>query len=86
MKAQKPGTDQECWFKVLATGYELPEFELPTSSTTDQNVVECFIPVSNGDRLTVKGFFSGTVLHGCWDLVVDGSFLGDKRYEGTNGV
>lgn len=85
MKAVKPKSDQECSFTVSANGIECPEYVLPNTTITSGNVLECFIPVSIGDQLTLKGRFDGTVLHGAFDLVADGTFVGDKRIEGRSG-
>lgn len=82
MKAHKPETDQEAWFTVEANGYRCPEYILPAQTSNDGVTVECFIPVSTGDKLIIKGGFYGSILHGSFDLLVDGSFLRDSRIEG----
>ncbi|KAK3712622.1 hypothetical protein LTR37_009065 [Vermiconidia calcicola] len=85
MKCTKPNIDQDCTLTVYANGFPCPEFILPSQSNfTSENsdIVECFIPVTANDELTIKGVFSGTILHGSFDVVADGSFLVDKRVEG----
>ncbi|KAK3715711.1 hypothetical protein LTR37_006936 [Vermiconidia calcicola] len=85
MKCTKPNTDQDCTLTVYANGFPCPEFILPSQSnftSTHSDIVECFIPVTANDELTIKGVFSGTILHGSFDVVADGSFLVDKRVEG----
>ena len=84
MKCHKPGTDQLATLTVKANGFPCPEFDLPFSFATssDPNTIECFIPVTNGDQLTISGTFNGTCVHGAFDLLVDGTFVGDKRIEG----
>ena len=67
---------------VFVDGFACQEYILECSSTSDPNTLECFIPVTAGDQLTISGHFNGTVLHGSLDLLVDGSFLADKRIEG----
>lgn len=83
MKCHKPDTDQEATFTVSANDKPCAEYILPSSLTADPNVVECFIPVTHGDRLTVSGTFHGTILHGSFDVLADGSYLADKRHEGA---
>ncbi|KAK5113860.1 hypothetical protein LTR85_010393 [Meristemomyces frigidus] len=78
----RPNTDQEVEFTVLANGIPCDEYILPATASRDSNVLECFIPVCEGDQLTLSGSFTGSVLHGAFDLLADGSFLGDKRIEG----
>ncbi|KAK4541607.1 hypothetical protein LTR36_007904 [Oleoguttula mirabilis] len=82
MKCHKPNTNQEVEFTVLANGVRCDEYVLPPTNNSDPDVLECFIPVSDGDQLTLTGSFTGSVLHGAFDLLADGSFLGDKRIEG----
>lgn len=84
MKARKPNTDQDAEVSVFINNRAATEYGLPSPKAAEsrENIVECFIPVSEGDRITVKGRFSGTVLNGSIDLVVDGSFLFDSRIEG----
>ncbi|KAK3642804.1 hypothetical protein LTR56_010630 [Elasticomyces elasticus] len=67
---------------IFANGIACPEYTLPTPSTTDPNIVQCFVPVSEGDELTIRGTFTGSCLHGSFDILADGSFLFDRRIEG----
>lgn len=84
MKCHKPNTDQEVEFTIFANGIQCDEYVSPSSTSDgDPNVLECFVPVTEGDRLTVSGSFTGTLLHGSFDLLADGSFLADKRIEGS---
>ena len=85
MKCRKPNTDQEVELTVSADGFPCTEHILPYSTSSEPNVIERFIPVSDGVHLTINGHFSGTVLHGAFDLLADGSFVGDKRIEAKNG-
>ena len=82
MRCHKPGTDQDATLTVKANGFPCPEFNLPFATSSDPNIVECFIPVTTGDQLTISGTFNGTCVHGAFDLLVDGTFVGDKRIEG----
>ena len=82
MKCHKPNTDQEAVLNISANGFRCTEHILPDSASSNPNVLECFIPVSEGDHLKISGHFNGTVLHGAFDVLADGSFLGDKRIEG----
>ena len=84
MRAHEPGTDNSCSVTVFASGLACPEFVLPHRANTDPDIVECIIPVSNGDQLTVKGRVEAEILHGAIDLVADGSFLRDARIEGNS--
>lgn len=61
----------------------LTEFELPSQSATAQNTIHRLIAVSSGDKITTSGSFSGSMLHGCLDILADGSYLGDRRMEGS---
>ncbi|KAK5164151.1 uncharacterized protein LTR77_010242 [Saxophila tyrrhenica] len=86
MKCAKPNTDQNCTLVVCANGVPCPEYILPTEShfaKHPMDTLECFVPVSLGDVITLKGEFNGTVLHTCFDLLADGSFVLDKRIEGS---
>lgn len=85
MKCHKPNTDQEASVEVFANDYRCPEYVLPSASNSDPNIVECFIPVSDGEKITIKGNFKGTVLYGAIDLLADGSFLADTHIESRNG-
>jgi hypothetical protein len=79
MKAKKAG-DQHCELVAYANGKPCAEYILETQSLVDEHFVECFIPVAEGDELTVKGTFSGTYHEGAADLVVDGSYLQSSRF------
>lgn len=88
MKVRKPNTDQEASVTIQANGLPCQEYMLsPSSSATpsDPNTLECFIPISEGDILTIHATFCGTVLHGAFDFLADGSFVGEKRIEGGIG-
>lgn len=78
MKAVRAGSDQQLELSMYADGKLLKEYVLP-GSITDQNIVECFVPVEAMQKLVIKGRFIGTVLAASFDLVVDGSFVGDER-------
>jgi hypothetical protein len=82
MKCHKPGTDQAVSLTVYANGIPCKEYDVLTGDT-DPNTVECYIPVSVGDELTIRGTFTGSILHGAIDLLADGSFLADQRFEGS---
>ncbi|KAK3070681.1 hypothetical protein LTR53_010024 [Teratosphaeriaceae sp. CCFEE 6253] len=82
MRCHKPDTDQEVTLRVYANDVPCTEYTLPTSATTDPNVIECFVPVAIDDELSIRGTMSGSCLHGSFDLIADGSFLADKRIEG----
>ncbi|KAK5132549.1 hypothetical protein LTR08_008866 [Meristemomyces frigidus] len=86
MKCHKPNTDQELEITVLANGVPCDEYALRSTGNSsldsDPNVLECFVAVSEGDQLTLSGAFTGSVLHASFDVLADGSFLGDKRIEG----
>ncbi|KAK5675799.1 hypothetical protein LTS10_011530 [Elasticomyces elasticus] len=82
MKCHRPNTDQSLNLTIFANGIACPEYTLPTPSTTDSNIVQCFVPVSEGDELTIRGTFTGSCLHGSFDILADGSFLFDRRIEG----
>ncbi|KAK5711219.1 hypothetical protein LTR17_018511 [Elasticomyces elasticus] len=78
----RPNTDQSLNLTIFANGMACPEYSLPTPSTTDSNIVQCFVPVIEGDELTIRGTFTGSCLHGSFDILADGSFLFDRRIEG----
>lgn len=82
MKGHKPNTDQKIELRIFVNGMPTYEYNLPGTASRDPNVLECFIPVEAGDRIVLGGFFSGTILHGAFDFLADGSFLADKRIEG----
>ena len=86
MKCHQAGTDREVTIQIFANDYACPEFVLPTASSSDPDTLECFVPVSDGEKITVKGHFKGTILHGAIDLLGDGSFLSDTRMEGRKGI
>nr|POE63479.1 hypothetical protein CFP56_04382 [Quercus suber] len=83
MKCFKPGTDQEIELFCYANGVRLAEYEIPQPPATDNNTVECLVVVSSEDRITVAGRFSGSVLNACFDVLADGSYVGDRRLEGS---
>lgn len=87
MRCNKPNTDHVASFKICANGRPCAEYSLPptTSKDTNANVIECLIPVEEGDQLTISGLWTGSILHGAFDVVADGSWLSDKRIEGTDG-
>ncbi|TKA60980.1 hypothetical protein B0A55_11363, partial [Friedmanniomyces simplex] len=60
MKCHRPGTDQSLELSVFANGMVCEEYELQASSITDPSVVSCFIPVEEGDELTIRGTFTGS--------------------------
>ncbi|KAK5729783.1 hypothetical protein LTR17_011649 [Elasticomyces elasticus] len=82
MKCHRPNTDQSLNLTIFANGIACPEYTLPIPSTTDSNIVQCFVPVTEGDELTIRGTFTGSCLHGSFDILADGSFLFDRRIEG----
>jgi len=82
MRCHKPNTDQAVEFTVLVNGLPCDEYALPFAPSNDQNTVECFIPVTIGDHLTISGSFTGSILHGAFDVLADGSFVADRRIEG----
>ena len=83
MKCHKPNTDQAAEFRICVNGIPCDEYILPTiDSTDDSNILSCFIPVTEGDQLTISGSFTRSVLHASFDVLADGSFLADKRIEG----
>ncbi|KAK0271054.1 hypothetical protein LTR91_015847 [Friedmanniomyces endolithicus] len=81
MKCHKPGTDQSLELVLFANGRPCAEYELPTAAASDPSVVRSFVPVEDGQELTVRGTFTGSCLYGSFDLIADGSFLADKRIE-----
>nr|POE48432.1 hypothetical protein CFP56_71062 [Quercus suber] len=83
MKCYKPGTDQEIELFCYANGVRLAEYEVPQHSLIDQDTIECVVAVSTGDRITIAGSFSGSVLHACFDVLADGNYVGDRRLEGS---
>jgi hypothetical protein len=93
MKCHKPNTDQSFTLTAYVnstpsnptTAHPAPEYILPTSSPFENqsNVLSCFIPVTQGDAITLQGSFRGTCLHASFDILADGSFVGDKRIEGA---
>ena len=85
MKCHKPNTDQKAEFIVFANGIPCPEYMLAECSDNSPNIVECFIPVTTGDHLTVEGTWSGSVLRGSFDLLADGSFLFGIRLDSREG-
>ena len=85
MKCQKPNTDQNCEVTIFADGAKCAEYILDPETSTrtpKPSVVDCFIPVSEGEKLSVKVNFKGTVLHGCVDIIADGAFVYDRHIEG----
>ena len=82
MHVYKPNTDQEVTLQLCANRRPCAEYHMPSQPNPDINVAECFVPVKLGDEITLRGIVSGSVLHGSFDLIVDGSFLSDKRIEG----
>lgn len=84
MKCHKPDSDQEAEVTVQFNDYACHEFVLPSTRNADPNALECFIPVFDGEKITIKGKFRGTVLHGSIDLLVDGSFVGRSSIWGKN--
>lgn len=84
MKARKPNTDQDAQVVFCVNGKVATEYDMPTTAAIPRDdIAECFVPVEEGDRITIKGHFNGSVLNGAMDLLVDGSFLSDSRIEGT---
>ncbi|KAK1067343.1 hypothetical protein LTR74_006547 [Friedmanniomyces endolithicus] len=81
MKCHKPGTDQTLELVVFANGRPCEEYELPAATRSDLGVVRSFVPVEDGQELTVRGTYTGSCLYGSFDLIADGSFLADKRIE-----
>lgn len=86
MKVYKPNTDQMC--EVFLTNGDKVYSEYVTDRKDDDphqskpNIFESFIPVSDGEQITVNIKFEGTVLHGAADVIADGAFVYDRRIEG----
>lgn len=69
---------------MFINGLPCAEYTLPNGIVdSEPNTLSCIIPVSDGDELKIRGYFEGTILHGSVDLLADGSFLADKRIEGS---
>ncbi|KAK3048179.1 hypothetical protein LTR09_010518 [Extremus antarcticus] len=86
MKCKKPHTDQDCTLAVFADGLPCAEYILPSQANfpnEQSDILECFIPVSDGEQIVLSGSFNGTCLHASFDLLADGSFVIDKRIEGS---
>ena len=85
MKCYKPHTDQYCEVfistdeKIYAEYILNPETDARSSKP---NIFESFIPVCDGEQITVNVTFKGTVLHGAVDILADGAFVYDRRIEG----
>ena len=86
MKCHKPNTDQDAELVVFANGLMCTEYVLPGKANSNPDVVECFIPISDNEQLTVTGTFRGSILTGCIDLLADGSYLADRRMETPHGT
>ena len=81
MKCRKPNTDQIASISLYANGIKCPEYILPNASTSNPLTISCFVPVSEGEQITLQGTFTGTVLNASFDLLADGSFVSEKRIE-----
>jgi len=85
MKCRKPNTDQIASISLYANGIKCPEYSFSSTSTStsssDPTTISCFVPVSEGEQLTLQGTFTGTVLNASFDLLADGSFVSEKRIE-----
>lgn len=82
MKARKPNTDQSAEFTAFVDGDECTEYVLPHMPDPEfPEIVECFIPVKPGNRITIKGKFSGSIMYGRFDILADGAFLHESIAE-----
>lgn len=85
MKATRSSLDQHLELSVYADDQKLQEYVLYDDDKVNRNILECFVPVREGQKLTLKGKFEGNCVQASFDLVVDGSFLQDARLEDTGG-
>lgn len=82
MKARKPNSDQSAEFTAFVDGDECTEYVLPHMPDPEfPEIVECFIPVKPGNRITIKGKFSGSIMYGRFDILADGAFLHESIAE-----
>ena len=78
MKVYKPGTDCEVEFTILANGKKCPEFTRPEDDEGDSVAKVCYIPIADGDTITIQGNFTGSALVGRVDVLADGVFVADR--------
>jgi hypothetical protein len=78
MKVYKPGTDCEVEFTILANGKKCPEFIKPEDDQGDSVAKVCYIPIADGDTITIQGNFTGSALVGRVDVLADGVFVADR--------
>lgn len=85
MKCTQQGTDLEVDFSVYCDERKCEEFVLPAdAANSDEGTVkECFVPIEEGTHVVVAGSLDGTLLHARFDLLADGSFLGDRLVTAT---
>lgn len=82
MKCRQPNTDRDFEAFIFANGNKCAEYAVPSQESSDSNVVECFVPIEEGDKISVRGTFNGTVLNAVFDVVADGAYLRDTRNDG----
>lgn len=83
MRIRKPGTDHVLDITVNVNHQPATEYVLPSSTNSD-GYIDTYIAVSPSQRLTVKTVFSGSILHGQFDLVADGTFCKQNTIEGDS--
>lgn len=84
MHIERPATDQSLDLIVLVNNEAATEYVLPNSSSSSDGYIDTYLAVQAGDRLTVKWTFNGSVLHGNFDLVADGTLCRESRIEGDS--
>jgi hypothetical protein len=78
MKVYKPGTDCEVEFTILANGKKCPEFTKPEDDEGESVAKVCYIPVADGETITIQGNFTGSALVGRVDVLADGVFVANR--------
>lgn len=85
MHIERPATDQHLDLTILVNNQPATEYVLPGSSNSPTDgYIDTYIAVEPGSRLTAKWTFTGSVLHGNFDLVADGTLCREARIEGDS--
>ncbi|CZT18434.1 uncharacterized protein RCC_04279 [Ramularia collo-cygni] len=86
MRIHRPGTDQHLELIFLVNGIPASEYELPSTSSiaSADGYLDTYIAVRPNDQLVVKWVWNGSILHGQFDWVADGTLVRENRIEGDS--
>lgn len=81
MKCHKPDTDMKFSVTLRADEEECIEFVEPSAFKSGPDTIQCFLPVSDGQKLTLRVEIEGTMHQCCVDILADGNFVAQRRFQ-----